>query len=877
MIRLARAGLLLATALLALCSCVVHASTIDLSNSYMSLSFDPSSHDLLQITNMITSPPTFMLLGDAPSTGGPGGWWNAWITAPSFPASAPVMQISAAGATASAVELSASQGVSNATFTYEFQLGSGDSSIDLVMNLTLSLSDTSPDVMLWIVAQKGYLTPSAQVGFLNFTFDVAGINPQAAGGTGDWIVVPSGFGVAQANPLEALPKGYEMHYPNSDATFQAMMYYFNSSDETGVANGAGLSMQMRDALGSNKHLFVRTYPTSRSIGLAVTVYPINSGQDLSQQCEPGEPLIPYALSLGVFAGDWVDGIATYGSWARREAAWTQRGPIASRSDVPSWLQSINFWMNSGWQDVDIFNRTQGDPAVVLEHLRTMLPILDLPSPVGFHWYEWDTILFDTGYPDYFPPKDGFVDALSALYAQFGSRLKIAPYINGRIFDVAAKSWVADGAESFAAKIVQAGWEQSNYSLYEESYGSGATFAVMCPATHYWQSKLNSIAAGLIGMGIDGLYIDQIAAAETKPCFDASHDHTLGDGRSWITGNNAMLTAVGATIGGAAGNGSFIVTESNAEPFMAHVHVYLSLAAFWVNQAGSTKRLVPVFPHIYGGLYTAMGAEYFLSDVLPDPDVYAAKLAWQFQNGATMGWWALGGTETPPPMGLYDTFTQTNAEGALVYEAEFVWLRTLDAFRTLAKAYLLQGAHSRELAFEYAPAGSEQRFANPHRNELRTVSKPRTMHSATPTHQHKHDHDHAHAHDAEEVDASNSVDSFTYSPVSASVWASADRSTLGVLFSCSSAATAGSYSLTVTSLNVSRFGIRAGLQNAPWVLAQWDAAGNMIGLNSFSDGTSISIQTAIPCRGVLFFTLNARTEGQTATTLGEMQVEKIAEQ
>lgn len=235
-----------------------------------------------------------------------------------------------------------------------------------------------------------------------------------------------------------------------------------------------------------------------------------------------------------------------------------------------------------------------------------------------------------------------------------------------------------------------------------------------------------------------------------------------------------------------------------------------------------------------------------------------------------GWWALGGTQTPPPMGLYDTFTQTNAAGALVYEAEFAWLRTLDAFRTLAKAYLLQGTQSRELPFEYAPSGSDFRFANPHRNELRTVSKPRTAHSATPP-QHKHEHAHSHG-DEEHV---NSADSFTYAPVSASVWASADRSTLAVLFACSSASSAGSYSVSVSSLNVSRFGIVSGLENDPWVVAQWDAAGSMIGLNSFNDGKTINIEATVPCRGVLLFTLNARRQGEP--TLGGPSAEKIADQ
>jgi hypothetical protein len=287
-------------------------------------------------------------------------------------------------------------------------------------------------------------------------------------------------------------------------------------------------------------------------------------------------------------------------------------------------------------------------------MQTLMPLLNLPSPVGLHWCqfhgrrsnnqpsnpqaskgawlryllthsrnvenslltpffclcvrfffvlashsdEFQTALFDTGYPVYVP-RPGFAEALAALSAQFGGKLKIAPYINGRIFDVGIEKWAKDKAQQFAAKQVTPGWGQKNLSLFEESYGSGSTFAVMCPATSYWSETLAEVAASLVSLGAEeALYVDQIGAARTAPCSDPSHGHTLGDGRSWVSGNNAALKLIGKAMGGPQGNRGIILTESNGESFMANVHVYLTLAATNFNASGSIGRMVPLFPAIY---------------------------------------------------------------------------------------------------------------------------------------------------------------------------------------------------------------------------------------------------------------------------------------
>ena len=64
---------------------------------------------------------------------------------------------------------------------------------------------------------------------------------------------------------------------------------------------------------------------------------------------------------------------------------------------------------------------------------------------------------------------------------------------------------------------------------------------MCPHTQYWQQIITKVVDKLTNeYGTDGVYIDQIAAAGPRPCFDKSHNHSIGGGNHWVSGYQNML-------------------------------------------------------------------------------------------------------------------------------------------------------------------------------------------------------------------------------------------------------------------------------------------------------------------------------------------------
>jgi hypothetical protein len=258
----------------------------------------------------------------------------------------------------------------------------------------------------------------------------------------------------------------------------------------------------------------------------------------------------------------------------------------------------------------------------------------------------------------------------------------------------------------------------------------------------------------------------------------------------------------------------------------------------------------------GGLYTAMGSEFFVSDLVPNRDALAAKLAWQMQSGITMGWMSLGGTQTAPPMGLYDLLVSRlpAPNGALVYADVFQWIQTLDAYRTQAVPYLVQGRRSRELHFEYTATSSSsssasKSYAHPHRNELHTAKAyPSAIHAQTTLHD-----DDA----KKEVEASSNQ--WMYSAVTASVWSAADGSSLALLLLCSSSATAGSpssYTVTIPAFNVASYGVTTpqGAEKQPWVVRQFSSSGLVVGTYAFPTGEQIKLKLFLTCRDVMYFTL-----------------------
>eukprot|EP01061_Rhynchopus_euleeides_P041274 TRINITY_DN7162_c0_g1_i2.p1 TRINITY_DN7162_c0_g1~~TRINITY_DN7162_c0_g1_i2.p1 ORF type:complete len:906 (+),score=269.64 TRINITY_DN7162_c0_g1_i2:50-2719(+) len=485
-------------------------------------------------------------------------------------------------------------------------------------------------------------------------------------------------------------------YPS--ATYQYMASYDSAVPFSGFYMGT------HDSAGNTKGFNFNVQQSYPATGQAIVTSVVpDSGLPLNNVAGN------FVVTLSVFDGDWWDSAQIYRAWALPNAEWTKLGPVSGRQDIPSWLNNVPVWVNSHWQGNDIFNTSGGDPQVVQQRVLAVQDRFGVKSKfgadLGLHWYEWDTLGyeegsnyskcgsevtcgFDTHYPEYFPTRQGFQGALKTMQ---GAGVRVAPYINGRIFDIDTKKWGNDQATKFAAKNLQyprLNPKSSDLSNYYESYGSEARFNVMCPHTDYWQDTISDVTQELVNTyGVDGVYLDQIASAGPRPCWDASHNHTLGGGSHWVSGYREMMLKARQKQKGTP----IYLTESNAEPFMDVMTVYLTLVGYATAPFVGERSIANVFNAIYGGYYYGMGAEFYTTDFVPNPDVFSSKIAKQLLYGGLMGWFSLGGRNNQnPPMGIYDQLMDSQ------YDPEVSYLQKLTEARLKVSDFFVNGRTGRDL-------------------------------------------------------------------------------------------------------------------------------------------------------------------------------------
>ena len=203
-----------------------------------------------------------------------------------------------------------------------------------------------------------------------------------------------------------------------------------------------------------------------------------------------------------------------------------------------------------------------------------------------------------------------------------------PYINGRLWDTRDR-----GLEDFqftsvalpAATKNEKGEPYTEMYSSKESDGSRVRLAVMCPSTRLWQDRIGSIVDRLFRQcGVKGVYIDQIAAAAPRLCFDRQHGHPLGGGHWWTAGYWRLLEAVRQK----KPADRMLTTECNAEPYVRWMDGYLT----WHWQHNGQ---VPAFPAVYGGSIQMFGRAYRGGDA--KDLALRMKAGQQLVFGEQIGW------------------------------------------------------------------------------------------------------------------------------------------------------------------------------------------------------------------------------------------------
>ena len=412
----------------------------------------------------------------------------------------------------------------------------------------------------------------------------------------DYILTPETSGRVTSNPLLS---GLQLRhwgnavdylpYPSAGAPFQAFAYW----DKAG-----GIYLSPEDPHGSTKFLGASSAAGDDSVEIKIK-------WAVPDATIPGNDFqSPGRFRMQFFEGDWFDAAQIYKEWVFSDAVWNP--DLEARR---SWLDNNHLWLNA-----------RGTPAEIVEPIKEFADFMDMPLAV--HWYMWHQIPWDQKYPDYFPAEPGFAEAIEELQAR---NIKIVPYINGRVWDI--------GLDDFQSEALPATVKTIDQNFQQATFGTPSTFAVMCPTTETWQNKMNEIIQRLAGpeFGVDGVYIDMLAAAPPALCFDPSHNHPLGGGSWWIEeGYRPMLKMIREDLGSHNLEDTILVTESLAEPYAGLMDGYLTWDLTY-------QDMVPFFHAVYAGRAQMFGRRYGVTDGDTDQTAHRMKIAQALVFGEQLGW------------------------------------------------------------------------------------------------------------------------------------------------------------------------------------------------------------------------------------------------
>lgn len=355
-----------------------------------------------------------------------------------------------------------------------------------------------------------------------------------------------------------------------------------------LQQGRGLYLDSRDDSGWSKSILV-----TGGNGVAT----LRLEHFLPQPEDGPVPLPTYPVSLALFRGGWFEAARLYRPWALRQQ-WSSRGP-ESRQDT--YVAEVACWLWNRGRCAEV------GPATAEVARR-------LGLPVALDWYWWHKHAYDTNYPDYFPPRDGTETFRATVADLQANNVSVQVYTNGMSWDEAEPDWEHEGRA--CTQILPDG------SMHGVVYNTwmGARLMHVCGASDGWHRKELEVVRQAAALGLDGLYMDQIAViGGQRPCFSTEHGHAPGGGTFGVSGFRNLFQAVRA-----AHPHLTISSESVSEVYQDLLDACITLQTSWERlhgKAGTTNRHpIPLFQAVYHG-YSVVFGNYAHVDGIPPYDEF----------------------------------------------------------------------------------------------------------------------------------------------------------------------------------------------------------------------------------------------------------------
>lgn len=308
---------------------------------------------------------------------------------------------------------------------------------------------------------------------------------------------------------------YTVELPYSGAASMLWMDLYDPQED------CGLYMTCRNDTLSMKALRCDAMGDQRpGVGMAIVHKPcLKEGTWQSEAC-----------ITALHRGDWHWAAKEYRAWLR-----TLTRPAQS-AHIPAWFKKSPGLM----AHYDFQYQLGGIVHTFSDIPQLMRQAMDL----GFNHLllsGWHEDGFDFGFPHYTPnhllgTEEELKKAIREARAMGGH---VAFYVNARLCNTLF--------EDTESRVEKSAIRNRDGSVRVERYGSGeAPFALLCINDTDWRNALADTVRYLTHeIGADGMYLDQLAMAESTFCYHPDHEEHRGDPAAWNRGYDKLLTRMRA--------------------------------------------------------------------------------------------------------------------------------------------------------------------------------------------------------------------------------------------------------------------------------------------------------------------------------------------
>ncbi len=405
--------------------------------------------------------------------------------------------------------------------------------------------------------------------------------------TNEFLAVPEWMGQLAANPRAMLTNGarWEWDYPGL-LSLQCLALY--------PQDGPGLYFSCDDTKSYRKG-----FAFWKDVGGQFNyemVHLLERGATTARRYE-----VPYSALVETFHGDWFTAAEKYRAWGTKQS-WAKESRLQKHL-VPDWVLQTGLW---------VWNRGRSEnvlaPAAALEQS------LGLPVSVFWHW--WHGCAYDTGFPEYLPPREGTESFTNALAIAHHEGLHALVYMNQRLWGMTTESWTNENAAPFAVKTQDGKIRPEVYNTFTK-----LPCASMCMGTEFWRNKYAGLAERAAkDLGVDGIYMDQ--ACSSLSCYDPNHGHPLGGGRYWMQGFQKLSSDIRQRVGHPLALGG----EGCGEAWLPYLDAMLTLQVSKERYAGNNGwEPIPFFQAVYHP-YAVFYGNYSSLTMPPYDDLWPEEFA-----------------------------------------------------------------------------------------------------------------------------------------------------------------------------------------------------------------------------------------------------------